>query len=130
VLVDRLPVHRGGRRLPHPYLIFHSNFNDDLDAYIDAFALVVPWRMRLCWHGIYDFPGPRVVDRFVDFVEERSTPTQHYYSAYPEASSRMVATALELSALHAEFAEAAASLDDEAFVQQWERFVEENQTRL
>ena len=59
-LVDKVPARdtgAGTRRLPHPYLLFQSNFNDNLAAYIDAFALIVPWRMRLMWHGAYGFPG-------------------------------------------------------------------------
>jgi hypothetical protein len=132
-LVAKIPSQapgRGARRLPYPYLIFHSNYNDDLDAYIDAFALIVPWRMRLMWHGIYGFPGPRIVDRFVEFVERHATPVQHYYCAYPDGSSRMIAQALELSDRHRSLVQAAASLSDREFAAAWERFVEANQLLL
>ena len=129
--ITRVPAGGGrSRRLPHPYLIFHSNFNDDLAAYIDAFALIVPWRMRLMWHGIYAFPGPRVVDRFLAFVSSRATPVQHYYCAYPDGSAREVRAALELAEAHSAFAQHAASLDDAAFAAAWEAFVSEQQRRL
>jgi hypothetical protein len=121
---------RAARRLAHPYLIFQSNFNDDLAAYIDAFALIVPWRMRLMWHGAYQFPGPRIVDRFLAFVDANAIPAQHYYCAYPEGSSRMIAAALELSDHHARFARETAALDDRAFVAAWKKFVEDNQLLL
>jgi hypothetical protein len=115
------------RRLPHPYLIFHSNYNDDLVAYLDAFALIVPWRMRLMWHGVYRFPGPGVVDRFVSFVRGHVTRTAHYYCAYPEGSARMIAAALELSDRHWRFREEASTLTDEQFAVAWERFVADNE---
>ncbi|MGB0095979.1 MAG: hypothetical protein WBP81_26005 [Solirubrobacteraceae bacterium] len=128
-LLTRVP-RRGGRRLPHPYLIFHSNFNDDLAAYIDAFALIVPWRMRLMWHGIYGFPGPRMVDRFLSFVQAHAMPVQHYYCAYPHGSARMITQALELSDRHRQFADAAAGLTENEFAAAWEQFVHENQLLL
>jgi hypothetical protein len=132
-IVSRVPAHgrRGhSRSLPHPYLIFHSNFNDDLVAYLDAFALIVPWRMRLMWHGIYRFPGPRIVDRFVSFVSEHVTETGHYYCAYPDGSARMIGAALELSERHWRFRERASALTDEQFALEWDRFVADNQLSM
>lgn len=132
-LVDKVPAagpRRGDHRLPHPYLLFQSNFNDDLAAYIDAFALIVPWRMRLMWHGVYGFPGPAVVDRFLDFVLANATPVQHYYCAYPDGSARMIADALELSEHHRSFAQASEGLDDAEFAAAWGRFVQDNQGLL
>jgi hypothetical protein len=132
-LIDRVPSGAGkspSHPLPHPYLIFESNFNDDLAAYIDAFALVVPWRMRLMWHGAFGFPGPRIVDRFLAFVEPRALAAQHYYCAYPDGSARMIDAALELGDRHREFVRSASALDDSAFAEAWRRFVHDNQLLL
>jgi hypothetical protein len=129
-IVSRIPAAAGrvgARRLPHPYLIFQSNYNDDLVAYLDAFALIVPWRMRLMWHGIYRFPGPRVVDRFVAFVLGHATGTAHYYCAYPDGSARTIGAALELSDRHWSFRERASTLTDQQFADEWNRFVADNQ---
>lgn len=129
-LVDRMPAGGRGarsRRLPHPYLLFQSNFNDDLGAYIDAFSLVVPWRMRAMWQGIFGFPGPRPVDRFLSFIVERTTPTQYYYCAYPEASSTMIEAALHLSDRHRRFAVETAELDDAAFASHYADFLAQTQ---
>jgi hypothetical protein len=123
-LIGRLPATGGGsRRLPHPYLLFQSNFNDDVEAYIDAFSLVVPWRMRAMWHGVFGFPGPRPLSRFVAYVLGNITPTQHYYCAYPEASSTMICAALELKQRHERFASEANALDDDAFAAAFTRFI-------
>jgi hypothetical protein len=124
------PVGHDRRRLPHAYLIFQSNFNDDLTAYIDAFALIVPWRMRLMWGGAYGFPGPSVVDRFVQFVLDAATPVQHYYSGYPDGSARTITDGLELTERHDRFAREVAGLTDAEFTDAWNRFVAENQRLL
>ncbi len=132
-LVERVPASAGraaSRRLPHPYILFQSNFNDDLAAYIDAFALIVPWRMRLMWHGIYGFPGPAAVDRFLSFVLGSATPVQHYYCAYPDGSARMIGAALELRDRHLAFERQSAGLDDDAFTAAWNGFVQDNQRLL
>ena len=117
-------------RLPHPYLIFHSNFNDDLIAYVDAFALVVPLRMRGMWQRVYGFPGPTPVDDFVEFVVTRQTKTAHYYCAYPDGSARMIAAALALRDANAQLREQASGLRDDEFKAAWEQFVSDNQLLL
>jgi hypothetical protein len=131
-LLRKIPPRGPGRSrpLPRPYLIFNSNFNGDITAYIDAFALVVPWRMRLIWHGIYGFPGPKVVDRFLSFVVAHASPVQHYYSAYPEGSAKMIAQALELKDHHDLLVQRTSRVEDERFASDWGRFVHENQGLL
>ena len=130
-LIRRTPVKgRRGRRLPFPYIIFQSNYNDDLAAYIDAFALIVPWRMRGMWQGIYDFPGPQVVDKFVDFVLSRATPVQHYYCGYPDGSAREIRAALELARHHRRFAKKTRKLGDAEFEDAFTAFVTDHQELL
>jgi hypothetical protein len=121
---------RPSRPLPYPYLIFHSNYNDDLAAYIDAFALIVPWRMRLMWHGIYDFPGPRIVDSFLEFVDRRKIPSAHYWCAYPEGSARTIDAALKLADRNRELVDEASTLTDQQFAARFEQFVTDNQLLL
>jgi hypothetical protein len=132
-LIDKMPPGKRAarpRRLPHPYLLFQTNFDDDLDAYIDAFALVVPWRMRAMWQGVFRFPGPRPVDRFLSFITERSTPTQYYYCAYPGASSTMITAALSLEDHHRRFQAETAGLDDAAFAARYAEFLTQTQLLL
>jgi hypothetical protein len=129
--IRRTPVRgRRGPRLPYPYLIFHSNYNDDLNAYIDAFALIVPWRMRGMWQGIYGFPGPRVTDRFTDFVVRTATPVQHYYCGYPEGSAREIRAALELADHYRAFDRRTRTIDDAEFERAWKEFLTEHQELL
>jgi len=131
-LVARMPPgrRRGARRLAPGYVLFQSNFDDDIRAYVDAFALVVPLRMRAMWQGVFHFPGPRPVDRFLSFIVARTTPAQHYYCAYPHASSSMISAALELADCHERFQREASSLDDEEFATRYAAFITENQLLL
>jgi hypothetical protein len=129
-LVRRVPRRRG-RRLPYPYVLFQSNFNGAVDQYVDAFALVVPWRMRLMWGGAYGFPDVTPTGRFKRYVLEHQVPaTDHYWSAYPEASTRMIRSALALREPFEAFAAEARDLPPERFAAAWRRFVTEVQSHL
>jgi hypothetical protein len=130
-LITKMPQgRRGAPPLPHPYLLFQSNFDDDIRAYIDAFSLVVPLRMRAMWQGVFHFPGPRPVDRFLAFIVERTTSAQHYYCAYPEASTKMINAALELAESHRSFSAEAAGLGDSEFAERCSAFLTDNQLRI
>ncbi len=88
---DRIPANGPSpRKLPHPYILFQTNFNRGWKEYVEGFCLTIPTAMRLNWRGAYGFPSPRPVSRFVDYVESRFTPEAHFYCAYPDASTRMV----------------------------------------
>ena len=102
---DRIPAgDPQGRRLPHPYLLFQTNFNRGWSEYIEAFSYVVPTGVRANWRCAYGFPPPRPVSRFLDYVEPRFTDAIHYYCAYPEATTRMVISALDARRAFNEFA--------------------------
>jgi hypothetical protein len=102
---DRIPPgDPQGRRLPHPYLLFQTNFNRGWREYIEAFSYVVPTGVRLNWRCAYGFPPPRPVSRLLDYVEPRFTEAIHFYSAYPDASTRMVISALDARRAFNEFA--------------------------
>jgi hypothetical protein len=134
-LFDRVPARaprRAARSLGRPYLLFQSNYNGSADAYIGAFSLIVPWRMRLMWQGAYGFPGPTPIWRFKRFVVLKAIPADryHYYGAYPEASTRMVVSALELRRRFDKFARRSAEWDPERFAAGYRKWVAEVQEHL
>jgi len=83
-------------RLHYDYLFFETNFNGTWDEYIDAFAEVIPNRMRAIWGTAYGFPGPRPTGPFKAYIHANDLPIAHYYSAYPEASTSMINSALSV----------------------------------
>lgn len=132
-LFDRVPAaagRRAERRLAQPYILFQSNFNGPADLYIDAFSLVVRGRLWLLWRGAYRYPGARPTERFRAFIDAHAVPTAHYWSAYPEASSRMVVSALELRDRIDGFARDAARLPPDEFASAYRRFLAEVQQHL
>jgi hypothetical protein len=110
-VIRRFPDGGAGERLHHSYLLFESNFNGAWDEYIDAFSEVVPDRMRLIWGTSYGFPGPIPVEPFKSYIKKNEYIANHYWSAYPGASTteiiaaKRVAHALESLQARAEMQE-------------------------
>ena len=103
-ILDRIPANDpNGERLPHPYLLFQSNFNRGWREYVEAFCLVVTLGVRANWGG-YGFPRPKPVGPFLEYVDKRFTPALHFYSAYPEASTRTVIKSIDTRRRFYEFA--------------------------
>ena len=125
-IVDRLGSGDPGRptqRVRPPRLLFHSNFDGDWDQYIDAFSHVVPGRMTGIWGGAVGFPGPNPAESFKDYIRRNELPAGHYYSAYPEASTRMVSAALSLRPHVRAFDAAASAREPEDFLIAYRRFL-------
>jgi hypothetical protein len=87
---DQLP-----ERMRYDYLLFESNFNGPLDAYIEAFSEVVPDRMKLVWNTSFGFPQPKPVGSFLRYIRANDFGANHFYSAYPEASNTEILAALQ-----------------------------------
>lgn len=128
-LVSRIP-RRGGRRLPVPYIFFHTNFNGDLQAYVDAFSIVVPGQLRLQLQGAWNFPGPSRLRPFRKFFLDRAMPEDHYWCAYPDASVKTVEAGLRLQRELPALRRAAREQGDEAFAETWQGFLREHGNRL
>jgi hypothetical protein len=111
------------RRLPHHYLLFESNFNGAGAEYIEAFCRVITLGIEGLWRGAYQVPPPLPVTPFQRHIEERKLPTGHYYTAYPNASTKMVKAALELRPKLAKFARDSRGLEPHAFQARYERFI-------
>ena len=114
---------RRGRRLPLSYVIFHSNFNGAPHEYFEAFARGLKWRMRGLWAGAYGVPDPNQLTQFAAHINEHWVPSQHYYSAYPNASTKMVLAAVELRGHFHAFAELAPDLEPQQFAAEYRRFL-------
>ncbi len=115
VVVKRFPDGGRGERLRYPYLLFESNFNGSWDQYIDAFSEVVPARMKGIWGTSYGFPGPIPVEPFKDYIRANEYVANHYYNAYPGATTTEIISAAKVAAAVDELSARAASLDAAAF---------------
>ena len=85
-----------GERLHYRYLFFESNFDGPWQHYIDAFAYVIPKDIRLTWGRGIGFPYPPPAEPLKAWIARNSMEGGTYYCAYPEASTRMVRSALDV----------------------------------
>ena len=90
-LVTRLP----GQRLRRPHLFFESNFNGGWEEYIDAVPHILTRGMTLFW-GLAGLPRP--LPQAVRRPTSSATRSwrSHFYSAYPDATTTIALSALEL----------------------------------
>jgi hypothetical protein len=94
-------LHR--KALPHPFQPFESNFNGAMNEYLEAFSLVVPGGMRLNWWRACGVPDVGRVGEFLRYVNRAALPVPYYHCAYPQHSTRMIRSALELSRRRRDF---------------------------
>jgi hypothetical protein len=99
-------------KLHYDYLFFETNFNGTWDEYIDAFSEVIPERMQAIWGTSFGFPGPQPVGPFKDYIHFNDLPIAHYYGAYPEATTKMVISALAVRTAFEDFRTRAARITD------------------
>lgn len=114
-VIPRFPDGGAGERLHHTYLFFESNFNGTWDQYIDAFSEVVPFRMKAIWGTSVGFPGPLPVAPFKDYIRRNEFVANHYWSAYPGATTTEIVSAGRVEAALTDLRRRAANLEPDAF---------------
>jgi len=80
-------------KLNYAYMFFFSNFNGSWTQYIDSFAIALPRRLNLLWYKNVGKPGTMPETPFNQYVIKNQIWTEHYYNAYPLASSNDVKSA-------------------------------------
>ena len=129
-VIRRFPDGGRGERLNYTYLFFESNFNGTWDQYIDAFSEVVPERMRAIWGTSFGFPGPIPVEPFKDYIRRNEFVANHYWSAYPEATTTEIISAQRVAEALDRFRRRAAQLEPAAFQSAYESFLADVQGDL
>ncbi len=133
-IVGRLDDGGGGkrRRLRGTVLYFETNFNGGWEEYIDAFCYVLalgPTRSRRVW-ATHGFPDALPTGPFKDFIRRHQLPAEHFYSAYPTATTPTVLAALEVDTQLDAFLGSAGDLSDDAFAAAWRAFLTRTQRCL
>src|SRR5919204_3169588 len=122
-VIARWPADRQTRRdrAARRSLLFLTSFDGSDIQYIEAFVRVVPWRIRGLYFGATGFPSARRFGPVAQYIADHSHDVDHFWMAYPEASTTMVTQALKLRDAYA-----AARLDADdptRFGEQWRRFL-------
>lgn len=126
----RVPPNESGVELDRSQLLFQSNFAGSWADYLDAFAYVIPLQTGSVWKGNYGFPGTQPATHFKDYARAHEVEASHYWSAYPEATTTEVLSALEVAAAARRFDAGNRELDGAAWRTAFDRFLGENQESL
>jgi len=79
--------------LQYDYMFFFSNFNGSWDQYVDSFSSAIPTGLNLFWKWNIHYPGSVPMLPFHHYITRNQVWTDHYYNAYPMASSNDVKSA-------------------------------------
>jgi hypothetical protein len=126
-IIDQFP---SGEHKRYPYLLFESNFDVPWRQYIDAFAYVIPTDIRVIWGRGPAFPGPPPAEPLKEWIARNSLEGGHYYSAYPEASVKMVLAGLDARERCEELERRSGKLDPAAFRTAFSKLLSDLQRRL
>jgi hypothetical protein len=131
-IVRALPANgdRDEVRLRYPRLYFESNFNGGWEEYIDAFSYVLTLGMWAFWGSSYGFPWALPPSPFKDYIRAHEYEAGHYYSAYPDATTTTVLSALDLAPKVKALRQRAVTMSDEQFAIAWGDLLTESQTCL
>ena len=131
-LLRSLPGNGGqpARKLRYPHLYFESNFNGGWEEYIDAFSYVLTTGMWGFWGSSYGFPNALPSGPFKQYIRDNEFNANHYYSAYPGATSTTVLSALEIAPKLETLWEKAASMSPEQFHAAWQALLTDGQSCL
>jgi hypothetical protein len=79
--------------LKYNYMMFFSNFNGSWDQYVDSFSSAIPKGLDMFWVLNIKYPRSVPMLPFHRYITSNQIWTDHYYNAYPMASSNDVKAA-------------------------------------
>lgn len=79
--------------IKYSYMFFFSNFNGSWAQYVDSFHTSIPTGLDLFWFKNIKYPKSVPLQPFHDYITYNQVWTNHYYNAYPMASSNDVKAA-------------------------------------
>lgn len=116
--------------LNYSYMLFESNFNGSWDQYIDSFSFAIPQGLNYFWAWNIKYPKSIPLHDFYHYIRFNQVESDHYYNAYPLASSNDVKSAKSLLNNLKDFARTTESLNDDEFAHAWKQLLRDNQHSL
>lgn len=105
--------------LRYGYMLFFSNFNGSWTQYVDSFSMSIPGGLNLLWFQNIGWPGSVPETAFNKYVISNQIWTEHYYNAYPLASSNDVKSAKEVKSKLIELSRKTAGASANEFIIQY-----------
>src|SRR5579859_1171234 len=84
--------------LKYHYMIFFSNFNGSWDQYVDSFSAAIPTGLNAYWIKNIKYPKSVPMLPFHRYITSNQVWTDHYYNAYPMATSNDLKSAKKVKA--------------------------------
>ena len=111
--------------LQSPYLLFTSDFNGDLDAYLRLLVAEVPEVIRGIWGHCYGFPGTADPAKFVEYIKRCQVTTTLYFADNPDTTVEQVLRALDVQRRMIGFIEQTQGLPADTLQEAFRRFMAE-----
>lgn len=89
--------------LHYSYMMFFSNFNGSWAQYVDSFTFAIPSGLDLFWKWNIRYPRSVPLTPFHSYITFNQVQTDHYYNAYPMASSNDIKSAKKLKSALVDF---------------------------
>jgi hypothetical protein len=89
--------------LKSKYLIFESNLDGDLDAYLSGLAATIPQHLDAIWKHCVGYPGAANVKAFVEYMKACQLETTFFFAAVNDRSVTQTLRALQTQASVADF---------------------------
>jgi hypothetical protein len=109
VVIDTLPYEGIPARLDqlrHKYLLFTSNFDGELDPYLELLRTRMPDALDRVWRHCIAFPGTRDAKAFAAYMKRCQVETSFFFGAYTKHTLDDVLRALDAQRRVGQFIEA------------------------
>jgi hypothetical protein len=126
----RLSPDQPRERLNYSYFFFFSNFNGSWLQYIDSFSSAIPDGLDWFWKWSVRYTKSVPMRPFHEHILANQIWTEHYYSAYPMASSNDVKSAQRVKTELLKFIGEAQQASAEDFQAKYDRLLLELQHDL
>ena len=87
------------------YLMFESNFDGDLDTYLEQMAIVIPGETDAIWKHCFRYPGTKDVAPFIAYMKQCQIKTDFFYADVSDRTVEQTLRALALQKAVARFIE-------------------------
>jgi hypothetical protein len=126
----RLSSNQPKEDLHYAYMLFFSNFNGSWSQYVDSFHMAIPKGLDRIWKHNFKYPKSVPLQPFHRYILHNQIWTDHYYNAYPLASSNDVKAAIALRAALLEFIKQSENMSPEEFQKAYKAFLFYNQQHI
>jgi hypothetical protein len=107
-------------KLHYCYMFFFSNFNGSWTQYVDSFSLAIPRGLDGLWYKNIGWPKAQPESMLNNYVLKNQIWTEHYFSAYPMASSNDIKSAQQVQIQLSILCENLDTVSEEAFLKNYQ----------